>query len=687
MLPFPAPPPLALGPMMPMGLNPLADPAIAGLLGVPPPEPERAPADAPPKPTKASIIEVATRDREAHQLWLTSVVAPAVARYWMETSSVFEVDRAAIKKGEMERFVDNSLRDEADRGIAWLAGHKLGFHPSLLRADARRETQDKADFLHFLYEEEQRQHEESGRGDFDHAIAWTIMVIGSLAAIDLPDPSDPRVPFIMELLDPTVTYPLFENAKKSMRHCSIWRTAMLADVISRYDIDGALARDLYGMKREPKGDEPSTRAIPEYRPDSHVDLLEWFDRKWRAVLIDDILVVPPTEHYCEEVPITYVYGNLGAPSYLAPPMETGAQSGSGEWATAVAPTTRERQIANAGLPHIWASIPRHNQSEMVHTRLFNEVRNSNNRPRYIRLGPLSNRDDPKWDMRPGSTNFLETEEEMDLLSTAPDPSILGPILQALGAARMTNLTPPQAATGQLSASAVESIQGLNHERYTHAALAIMQFHRMRAEKRLRLWMRDGPYLGDPRGTIVVPRRRPRQGQEPSFVLLPETVRETGWRVEAKLTNPDKKTLGPLGNAANIWVNGKMASKRTAMEWRDEEDPDAEQRDIEIEDFYQMPEMKMKRLIDYLVEEGDMAGAELVAELLAHETEKRRATMQPPDQMGAPPPGPAAPDGGSLPGPAQVPGLSLPALGMGPGPGTGPVGPTGPQGPPMRPEMI
>lgn len=683
MLPFPQPPP---GMPPPPGAMPPPPPfpgADAGAPPVPlgpPPPPPFPPSDVP-KPTQSEITETATRDRDAHGLWLRTVVAPAVARYKLDTSAVFDVDRRAVARKEMERFRDPALRDEVDRGIAWLAGHRVGFRPFLQRADQRRETQDKADFCHLLYEEEQRQHRDRGLGDFDHALAWTVMVVGRLAGLTLPDPDDPRVPFIMELLDPTSTFPVHENGKGGMLHCSLWRRAELASVVRRYDdADGTLARELYGTRRDDAVDQP---ALPGrdpgrvYEPTSQVDLLEWFDRDWRAAYVDAVEVVAPVKHNCGEVPIVYVADNLGVPGHLSPPVEAEQQDATGGWSHATAETTRDQQIAAAGVPHIWASIPRHDQSEAISTRLYNEVRNSNNRTRYIKLGPLSARDDPKWDMRPGSTNFLEADEEIGYPPTAPEAAILAPLLQALGGARVTNLTAPMAASGQLSSAAVESIQGLNNERYAHASLAVMQFHGMQAEQRLRMFERLGPYLGQPRGELEVPRRRPRRGQGPSFVLTPDVVAATGWRMDARLTNQNKADLAPLGAAANQWKTLKGASSRTAMEWRDEEDPDAEALDIEVEEFYQMPEMKMIRALDHLIEIGDVRAAELLAELLEAERTKRRAAAQP-----APPAAPEAPGAPGQPQPPPPP-PGMPDLG---GMGMGPGSEGGQPGPPPSPSL-
>ncbi len=695
------PPPAPPDPMLAiMALAQMAESA----LGEPEAEePYRYEPPKPPKPTRAEIVTLAKKDRGDYQAYV-EIVAQSRARVALGTSAVFNVDVNAVRAKQIEPYQLTAIQDEFTNMKNWGSGNKPRRKAVLRRPKHREIGQMKQDFCHFLHDEEKIQHLNAYSEDFDLAL-WDIFLgTGRLAGIDLIDPDDQDCPYTMVLLDPTTVFPTWEGPKSQLSRCTIVREALLGDVIGRYDRDGTLADRFYGMQRQSpdlgtgtgKRDRGQGDYDGRYGPNTQGELIEWYDRAYRAVLFEGEWVIEPTEHDYGEVPITYVMGPIGSSAVMASsPVARMEEVAQGNFVRVLSGTTKDTAVASTGLPFTWFTHTAHDQEESVMTRLYNEVKISNNRSRYIKQGnTAADKDSLKWKTTAGATNWLEPGEEIGWEPTAPDPNSLMPILQSFSQTRATNRIPLSAfgqAPAQTSGYAVESMTETGRERAAGFLQGVANFMRLRDEKRLRYWEKHGSWLGDPDlDGIELPYRFPRDGQDEMFELTPDHIKEAGCRMEVKLTNLRLSNLGNLGNAVKQWRSEGLMSKLKALELRDEEDIEGELAQIDIDELNDDPLLKLPKLLKRLVKEGDIATAQFVEEL--YRESRMMKDMEQSMMGGGGPPGgmkggggplqlgPGGGGGGGGPGPANVQGLSLPGLGMPPGQQGG----RPPQGP--RPPM-
>jgi hypothetical protein len=370
----------------------------------------------------------------------------------------------------------------------------------------------------------------------------------------------------------------------------------------------------------------------------------------------------------------------------------------GDFRWALVDSTRQSMMAATGLPFTWFSHTLHDQQENVMTRLYNDIRLSNNRPKFVTLGMTNKRKELAWSMTAGATNWLEPGETVEFIPTSPDQASLMPVLQQFSQLMATNRIPLSAfgqAAAQTSGYAMENQNETGRERLSGYLQTKANFRRLRFERRLRYAARHGRVLGDPNaeGMVELPFRKPKIDQPGTFLLTPQILEETGTRLDVRMTNLPRALLGPLGNSVKMWRDMGLMDKVEALELREDEDPEGTIHKVDLEMVMDDPLLKFPKMVKRLIADEDMLALQFVLseykKLKAQEQIEEMMTQGGPPQIG-PGDGSMASGGQTLPpgpggpptsGPANVPGLSLPGLGMPPG-----QSPGRPPGQPMLPGL-
>ena len=613
-----------------------------------------------PKPEPGKMLSKA-RQLEAEFAPLRSRIAADLKTARMDTSGVFRDFNPETEAA----WKDTGIAGEIELIASQLADADLAFDAPARKRSEEAEAAKKIDFALACKDEAKRQHARAGNGPLQMDMARTLLLTGRLAwhCMLNQDADEDEMPFIEHLVDPASCMPVFE-AHRGLRLMVRVYTTTVGEAIGAFSTkDNDLSVMLEDRARDGK--------FQKKRQEEEVcEVIEYWDRRWRAVFLDGKLILGPVAHDYGFVPFVYKLGGLGMPAYMRDPSTASIRDING-FSFAGAWHGRDAAMPHKGTSLVSLLRVPTELREAVMTRMLTAFDTSINPPLLVEMDDIT---------YPGGVPEISRDKNMvspvkmnrqkvQAVPTDPSPVVLGPILQGV-ADNNARMTLPPTAHGQNDKSNVAgyATNMLNEAGLTKTVphkKTIQEFEQECMEMRFRLFrdwghlVQQGAY-GEP-GTINVPRYDAMPDEDQTFDLTPGDLRRAGCRINVELAAIPIQMLGPLGNAVSIWMNLGLMDEVEALRLRQNVNPHKTLRRIKMNKMLNDPAIQELEVIEGLVEQGLEHYAEY---FLARKMESK---MAPPAMPGGTPGGMT---GGN--GPVQTTvGDSNAAYGAGPGPGSGP----------------
>lgn len=514
----------------------------------------------PPKPSLGDLKDLAGKLRSA---WgeTRKRMGEDHDLFFLRTVGKFKIDR---DDPDFEEFVSTTLHDDAQLAINQCATLPVRFQLTVRDPEERDDTQHVEDALYAWRAESAARHAAAGNASIGYDESFSVVVRGSVVSRRICDLDDPEQPIAVDLLDPATCCPVWDRHGLVVMVRAYQDT--LAGVVGDYDTaSGNLAKNLA---------KPLTLGNPApvaTDPVQEVGVIEYWDRWWRAVWLDDGReIVPITAHKYGRVPYVYQRAAHGRPAAFRHPnpRQSGAIPGMtilpGGTAVPGAPTV---PVADPDAREVGASFFRyraaaHSQYEAINSKLMQIMRGADDPPWMVEQDDVARvaNPDPEISTDPGVQNrgLLNHEQRTPLLFS-PQAGVLQPLFQATERDRTTAGFPPSmygVAGGVATGNAIEGMNESGRDKLTPVMETLQTYHAACAELDLILYRDWGHLAGSDgeRGQIVVPyprHRRNRPRDTPSFVLTPDAVRHSGTRVAVDLTQLRKQNLPAAVNVMNL----------------------------------------------------------------------------------------------------------------------------------------
>jgi hypothetical protein len=601
---------------------------------------------------------------------LESEFAPLRARI-LDEIQLARMDKAGVPrdfdKNEDDPWVDTSISGEIELIAYQLADSVLTFDATPRHRDEEDEAAKKVDFARAALDHARALHAAAGNGNLELEKARTLLTTGRLAwhcTLNLDADAD-ELPFIEHLVDPTSCYPIFE-AHKGLRVMVRSYQTTVGEAVAAFDtVDNALYQKIVldVMAKQPDRHKR--------REEEACEVVEYWDRRWRAVFIDGDLIRAPMEHAYGFVPFVYKLSALGMPAYLRDPA---GGDRDGYRNDTLLRSLSNRDVAmpykGMGLPSLLKKPTA--QREAVYTTMMKAFSVSVEPPIVVEADDIvAPQGVPTISRLKGDASLIKMgHHKVQEIPTNPNGGVMMPILQAV-ADNGARLTLPPTVHGLNDHSNVSgyATQGLNEAgriKLVPWQRTLEDFERECMELRFRIFRDWGWLVGDATGegevgTIMVPRQDAPPGEEQMVALSPGDLKRAGIKITASMSTLPLQMLGPVANAVGLLMQMGIEDEIGAMKLLNVANPYKKLERIRMNKFYNDP--------DYLEAKGLKQLAERDPELAAYFMLKKMTAAQAEAQ--APPPGQP---------PMGVMGDSQAAMGQGPGPGSGPQGPLAPPDP-------
>lgn len=625
-----------------------------------------------PKPTLAMVTMLCDQDWQDHQPLLRRFEED-YRRIHLKTSAVFSRDKRA-----KDPFVSTSMNNEVRLITSLVGGIPLTHEVQSGNDDLEDDAQKMEDYLDSVREDATRLYRETTLGNLQRDEAMSGATYGRFVWHVSWTSEDHENPVRYCLIDPATCFPT-PDGYRGMKRLTRRYTDRLCDVLGFHDPDGdqglrekieqAAAANTMRISVLPDG---AASPIPGLDDQRTVEVKEYWDRRWFALVVDGTLVKVVAHNY-GFVPFVYQLVADGAPGFTT----TGFPQKDPNDKRSVSRSLTGRPLADMGVSHIHYIKHTHNIVESVHTRGLMEIMKSANPP-VVRY---QTREASGGGLKPASTEegavnpAILGEEQIQVWPTAPAPHVFGPVLTQVSRDMATGMM-PLAAFGvneqsNVSGHALENLEDQGREKMAAIVTSLEQGYGAVAEMILRLSADWGPWMGYPgqKGQIGVYRPRPAPGEAAFFEVTPEMIRKVGIRVKCSLRHIRMETMGPLFNAASQGIQLGVLTAEEVVEMRGVRDPKRhfqrwqhEKLRREMLDHPKYKEYAIGRMLEDSPDPEDQQIAEWWAANVMN------APQQPPP--GAPPGLPPG-AGAGPPLPNTTAGISLPGLGAPPGPGSGP----------------
>jgi hypothetical protein len=622
----------------------------------------------PPEPDKGEI--------EALKADLESTESGYVERVREIREALRPANSVGAFDEDEEPFYDSSLLDEM-KLVTNIGG---GIDPSIdvpaKDPSLAEDVQSVEDALYQWREDAIRQYARRRRGSLQHAKFWSLAESGRIATRCVLDPSDPTDPFDELLADPATVY-FVEGGKYGPSHVVRVYRDTVGNVLADYgDEKGKLRRKLL----DGAGDDGKTkggwfrRGGPQaLRLNDEVEVTEYWDTWYRAVLVDGRTAVAPTPHEYGRVPWVITGSGINGPNFGLP---------------YVGGTTEDDKGRYRDQSYVQDRIRTHWQHEATMSRFFSELKKKKDWFLYQDdFAAEKGTRDPMTGDGGGNVNpALKDREAWQEIDTSPHPNVFGPVIAAIQSNRMTQGMPPSAygvnQNSNVSGYALEGLNESGKDKMTTLLLGMERHEEELNEMKLDFYRNFGHLIVDeegvPGGYVTIKRKQPKTDQAPAFVLEPETIDRTGTRVAVKMNALRLQNLPALYNAGRMGIELGVMTRTRLMELAGERNPQRIRDEWLYEQMMTHPEIQKMAMYKAAKEMADPEAAEFFLSLIQGSGNNGGGGPPQPQQAGMPPPDPT--------GGMNV--TSLPGFGMPPGPGSGPQGPyaAGPPmgGPPMMP---
>lgn len=634
--------------------DPRAAIVLGDLLDPPEREPQYDPWYVPTaKPSVAEVTEIALDD-QGQWSTLAERIREDIAWYHGERPNVFK----NFDKKRDDYWHSNAIRNDSDLKITKVSTSDIAFEIPYIEQELEEPTQKVENWLYAVLAQASRQYARANYGhDLRHDIEWYREVTGWVfyeTGLNL----DSGPPFVHRLHDPTTCFPEYDEYGLA-RITRIYGDTV-RNIIACFDTDGAVEKKLLREVRKQKNGKDELLKLKDV-----VTVTYFIDRTWRVILVDGVKV-REDEHKYGFVPWVVGGSGLDEPAGLVA-NSSGSQSTDGVWS--IAPRLEYKNIS--GFHHRKRT---HAQKEAVNTKLFNLAARIDRQDWVVYQDEFAESEGTPAVKREGNsvTPLKKGHEEIQPLLDVIPPSFFGPLQQAMDQEDATDRIPlSQFGVGESANRSGNATEGLAESGEDKYASNYQSAELMWSEI-ASLWMRmyrDWGHMipnekGD-YGRMKVPYAKQGRWRSPdretAFDLTPEMLDHVGVDVNAQLTTLRMQNLGPLGNAASIWINNNAMSAREAMIMRGVRDPDAVFDEREYEQALLDPKVQEARRLK-LLRQRDPEAAKIYEQMVM------MAQMQ---TQGGGPPGGAPPGGGQMA--PNTSAMDLQALGL------GQAGPTGAPG--------
>lgn len=694
-MPLPPPPPPPPPPMMP--------PPMAGLpIGGPPPimgmpDPMGQVGGAPPLDEILAMIEAITGSGteipepryprwykkppkpDENKIWGRAMTNKARYRLvhdrmhddllWLRGSQVglFEEDIQAMRDGLfIDKWRSMNLINEWNLACSFMSGLPWTLDVPRGSQEERQRSQRLKDAVHYLRQMEIKKHAESGQGHLPMDEARMLTMFGMIVNRTVIDLDDPEFPFDSALIDPATVYPEW-NGKRGLGR--LWRVYKTTYARLIGDFGELPKKEMKKLKANLDG---------EINDDTEIEVVEYWDTWYRAVIAQDAVIVPVTEHKYGYVPYTIQYGPLGEPMSILAPASGARRTRSGEYV--MDEGSLEDDLPYKSISYIGHMKVSHMQYEALMARMLTGMKKAINPPLLRERDEMASEQPmPEMDTGPGAVNeTMLGHERVSPIPTSPNPMDMQMLMQAIQQDQMKGMAPPSLYglndRSNVSGTAINALSDAGMDKIGPWVSCLQQYHTRRFAQWFASWRNFGhlaKYVEDEPRPFMIPSLND-ESRDQAFELTPEMIDSSNANVEVILTKVRKSEWVPLLNAGRMAYELGIMSKRqiaqeigqldydkVSQEVMEDKMLDAALQHPKFAEMFGIPNAISSEIkeMDGMPEDQQMLDNMLKAWI---EIVAKPPAPEPPPGMppGMPPGGPMMPN--------SMDGMSLPDMGMGPG---------------------
>lgn len=562
---------------------------------------------------------------------------------------------------EDDPWYDTSIQGEIELLAYQIADANVSFDAPAPTVDLRDEAGKKIDFALAAMDHAARLHAETGNGTIELEKARTLLTTGRLAwhcTLNL-DADEGEMPFNEYLVDPISCFPVFEGKRGMGMMVRSYQTT-LGEAVASFDDDKRSMRKKYLTNPVKTSDGKDTKRLDE---GTAVEVVEYWDRRWRMVFINGDLAREPVEHAYGFVPFVYTISALGLPGYMRDLMDRAHSE-----LEAVTTWSHNRDVANPykgiGIPSLLKKPTR--QREAVYARMMQAFKKSMDPPLVAELDDIVYKDGvPDISRSSGDVSPIRKDRQaIQEIPTNPNANVLIPLLQGVQDNGARLMQPPTAhGLNDKSNVSGYATQGLNEAgriKLVPHLKTLEKFERQCMEMRFRMY-RDWGYLIQqgperPFGILTLPRHEAGPFEDQAFELTPGDLKRAGIRIEVSMSSLPMQMLGPLANAIGMYMQMGLMDEIGALKLLNTQNPYKTLERIRESQMLADPVIQEMQTIERLRDAGLNDYADYFV--------ARKMSEKMMDAMGPPQPDPMMGGSGAM-------GDSQAAMGAPPGPGSGP----------------
>jgi len=585
--------------------------------------------------------------------------------------TLYRQHQSAVPHGFDKRtdipFVSPSLSNLVNKMANMLGAPEPRFHVPFQDEPTKQASQAMENFAYWCRRYAKRSYSRSGGGNLQWDEFFYLLLHGTLAARVLPDDQDRKYPFHFSLLDPSTCYPTFAGDKMGLERMIRVYTSTAIDIVRTYSVyDQNLARRM--------ADEmgyPDDKTFAEGAWDEG-ETVEYWDRRYRAVLWKDIVVMDVVEHNLGYVPFVCVVAR-GEPKGMNTPLNGATSAIIDEFGNTGYEAGRDVDLAEKGVSVFHHLINTNRLMEITHTLSLIEIEKAIDPPTITYVAPQYQGQEPEplKTKKKGNNQRILNYQRVEAMPTSPRPTDMAPVLNKLvqdwGEGSLPPVVHGNESGSNVSGFAVESLIAAAKDAILPYTMAHEAYLAQIVEMKLRQYRDVILPLGI---TVSVPGQTS-YGATPMAKLTYDTFQTCPIDVEASLFALAQQNLPGQIQAATMAIQAGLWPIRKGMEHVGSTDPDKDFQDIISEKAIQHPEIMEDFIIPQgFINQGSPQLAQLWMQLVV--MPKLQQSMM----MGMVPPGANAPGGspkelgpGGPGGPNHQAGTAPPPPG-GPAPGQG-----------------
>jgi hypothetical protein len=639
-----------------------ADPVLAQMLQDPPPveDDEYVMWDIP-RPDMSLVRAVAQADQIRYQSRQSRI---------NRDISLYRQHQSAVPHGFDRRsdipFVSPSLSNLVNKLANMLASPEPRFIVPFTDEPSKRSSQVMENFGYWCRRYAKKAYSRSGGGNLQWDEMFYLLLHGMLVARITPDLGNTKYPFHFSLLDPSTCFPTFAGDAMGLERMVRVYTSTVGEVLGTY---GQYDKSLRNKLIDRMGYEG--KSVSEYYWQEGT-VVEYWDRKYRAVLWSDMEIMPVTKHGLDGVPFVCVVAK-GEPKGMVTPLDNVGYAVD-EFGNTGYGSGRELDLGEKATSVFHHLVNTNRLIEIVHTLSLIEVEKAIDPPTITYVAPQyqGQESEPLKTRKRGNNQRILNYQKVEAVPTSPRPTDMAPVMNKVMQDMAEGSLPPvmhgNESGSNVSGFAVESLIAAAKDVILPYTLAFEAYLAQVVEMKLRQYKK----IILPSGTSLMIPPRTTYGNSPMQALTPEILDGTAIDVEVRLFALAQQNLPGQINAAAMAIQAGLWPIRKGMEHIGSTDPDQDFQDIISERALQHPEIMENFLIPQgFINQGSPELAQLWLQLVV------LPKMQQAMMMGMAPPGAAGVlgpgSGGSGPEPN---GQSNPMMGEpapppgGPGPGQG-----------------